>query len=134
MIEWTHLNASALQEQKYDSKQCSETRIQHLNAVVYKKKIIMKCTTINSTSKFAVIKMLFALACCLLLLVSIIFFCVISFQVCTSTCQAGETTKDADPNIVTAVSDMLRSLLNVELLVMWSEVNLFCTTWQIKLI
>ena len=32
--------------------------------------------------------------------------------------QAGETKKDADPNIVTAVSDMLFSPLNVELLVM----------------
>jgi hypothetical protein len=32
--------------------------------------------------------------------------------------QADEMKKDADPNIVTAVSDMLCSLLNVELLVM----------------
>jgi hypothetical protein len=29
---------------------------------------------------------------------------------------------------------MLCSLLNVELLVMWSEITLFCTTLQMKLI
>jgi len=62
--------------------------------------------------------MLFALACYLFLLVSVIFFCLIYFQVCASTCQAGETKKNADPNIVTAVFDMLCSGLNVELLVM----------------
>jgi hypothetical protein len=78
----------------------------------------MKCQTTNNTSKSAVLKMLFALACYLFLLVPFIFFCLISFQVCVSTCQAGETHKDADPHIVTAVSDMLCSLLNVELLVM----------------
>jgi len=86
--------------------------------LLIRRKIIMKCKTTNSTSKFAVIKMLFALACYLFLLVSVIFFCLISFQVCASTCQAGKTKKDADPNIVTAVSGMLCSLLNVELLVM----------------
>jgi hypothetical protein len=62
--------------------------------------------------------MLFALACYLFLLVSFIFFCLVSFQVCASTCQAVETKKDPDPNTVTAVSDMLCSLLNVQLLVM----------------
>jgi hypothetical protein len=29
---------------------------------------------------------------------------------------------------------MLCSLLIVELLVMWSEITLFCTTWQMKLL
>ena len=75
----------------------------------------MKWKTTKTTSKFAVIRTLFSLACYLFLLVSVIFFCFISFQVCASTCQAGETKSNADLNIVTAISDMLCRLLNVEL-------------------
>jgi len=47
-----------------------------------RRKIITKCTTTHSTSKFAVIKMLFALACYLFLLVSVIFLFYIFSGIC----------------------------------------------------